>query len=89
MMAAVSVDQEQLSGIVEALNDLQEESGIPKNVKQRISEMVKDLENCDDIKLKIHKILSDFDEIAESGSLPEGVRPKIWSISSMLEMICS
>lgn len=79
-----------LQQVIGILRELQEDSSVSKNIKQKVSAMQADLERCsdEDLSLKVNKILSDLEELSNDVNLPPFVRTQIWHISSVLETIC-
>lgn len=73
--------------VIDALNELEEDSSVPKNVKRKISEMVKNLKSDKDLSLKVNKSLSDLDDISNDVNIPTFVRTQIWGVASMLEKL--
>jgi len=80
------VNQEALNEVFENLSLIEEDSAVPKNVREKIKS-TKDilLNEEDNIDLKIDKSLSELSEVAEDPNLPAYVRMQIWSIVSQLE----
>jgi uncharacterized protein (UPF0147 family) len=77
---------EQITEIIELLEELQGDSTVPRNVKNKLSDMQKELQNeTGDLSLKVNKILSDVEEIANDINLPMFVRTQIWNLTSLLE----
>jgi len=80
---------EEISGQITALlNEIKDESSVSKNVKIKIDEIIQSLK-CDKTQLsvKISKLVSDIDELAENPYLPSYVRPQLWNLISLLENI--
>ncbi len=76
--------------VIHVLKELQEDSSVSKNIKQKVSSMQKELEECsqDELSLKVNKILCDLDELSSDVNLPPFIRTQILHISGMLETIC-
>lgn len=74
--------------VLDLLSDLQQDSTVPRNVKTKLEDMRKELSSEDgELSLKVNKILSDVEEIANDINLPMFVRTQIWNLTSMLEGI--
>lgn len=72
--------------VLDLLSDLQQDSTVPRNVKTKLEAMRKELSsNEGELSLKVNKILSDVEEIANDINLPMFVRTQIWNLTSMLE----
>ncbi len=81
------VGKKQVSQVIEFLSDLREDSGVPKNVKLKIQEIISSLEDHTDISIKINKALTDLEEIAEDVNMQSYTRTQIWSVISLLEKL--
>ena len=80
---------ERLKNIIVALEELQSDPSVPKNVKSRIEKSIQFLkEQNNDMSLNVNKALNELDEIAEDTNMQSYTRTQIWNIVSMLEMMC-
>jgi uncharacterized protein len=79
----------QCEEIVQALTNLKEDEGVPKNVRSKIDLIIHELKDESDLSMKISKSLHNLDEISEDLNLPSFVRTQIWNVSSMLEKLNS
>ena len=72
---------------IEYMSELESDSGVPRNVKAKMSLIIKALKEVkeEELSLTINKLLSDLDEISSDANLDSFTRQQIWSISSMLE----
>lgn len=79
----------ELTQVLELLNELQEDTSVSKNVKMKINAMKYELEKSkkEDLSLIVNKILSDLEELSSDVNIPMFVRTQIWSITSMLESL--
>jgi uncharacterized protein len=82
-------ETEQIQGIIEVLEDLCEDSSVPKNVKKKFQEIIDSLKNPNEMMIKVNKTLHDLDEIADDTNLQPYIRTQIWNIASMLEKVTS
>ena len=76
-----------LQDVIDQLNDLEEDSSVPKNVKACLSQLIVELKGDKDLSLKVNKCLSQLDDIGEDVNIPPFVRTRIFSVASMLEAI--
>ncbi len=81
--------QEQLNDILDVLKELAEDSTVPKNVKNKVSEVIEILKDDSEMSLKISKALQELEEISDDSNLQPFTRTQIWNITSMLEKINS
>lgn len=80
---------EQFSDAIHALNELQDDSAVPKNVKLKISHIISVLEHDGDNSIKIDKALQELDEINEDVNIQAFTRTQLWNVVSLLESIKS
>lgn len=80
---------EQLEEVVEFISELEEDSNVPRNIKAKLGDIMKQLKgsNENELSLTINKLLSDLDDISNDANLDSFTRQQIWSITSMLEGI--
>ncbi len=68
-----------------ALQLLLEEQGTPRNVREKVQEMLALIKEPGDARLKADRLLAALEELQSDVNVPAYVRTQIWSISSMLE----
>lgn len=80
---------ERIQNIMEALEELFNDSTVPRNVKSKVEEVITCLKGKDaeEMSIKINKALSVLDEISDDTNLQSYTRTQVWNIASMLEMI--
>ena len=86
-MKSKEVLQKQCEEIIQALNTLKEDDGVPKNVRTRIDSIIDALREDTDISMKVGNSLHNLDDISEDLNLPAFIRTQVWNISSMLEKL--
>lgn len=79
------MSDEIIQGVVEALDELLEESSLPRNIKEKILGIKEELQSEGDLSIKVNRVFSELDEISDSTNLPSYIRTQIWNISSLLE----
>ena len=79
--------KQQCEDIVQALTALKNDDGVPKNVRTKIDLIISDLQDDNDLSMKVGKSLHNLDEISEDLNLPPFIRTQIWNVSSMLEKL--
>jgi uncharacterized protein (UPF0147 family) len=77
----------QCDEIIQALTNLKNDDGVPKNVRSKIDTIMLDLHDDSELSLKVGKSLHNLDEISEDLNLPPFIRTQIWNVSSMLEKL--
>lgn len=78
-------NEDSVNLIVEALGELQEDTTVPKNVKERIKATIICLKDSCEVSMRIDRALQELDEVSEESNLQAYTRTQIWSIVSMLE----
>ena len=78
-------DEKEIEGVVEVLTDLGGEGGVPRNVQERIEEIVNILKEKTELKIRVNKALHELDEVADDPNLQQYTRTQIWNIVSVLE----
>jgi len=76
---------EEIKDVIENLESLQEDSSVPKNVKERFRNTVSVLKEEVDLKIRVNKALHELDEIADDPNLEAYTRTQIWNLVSVLE----
>lgn len=79
--------EQQIQEITNALQTLRDDESVPKNVRSKIDEIIKELHQEGDLSAQVSKSLHVLDEIAEDLNLQAFIRPQIWNISSMFEKL--
>ncbi len=77
----------QITGILGALSELEQDSTVPRNIKDRIQKTMSTLQGDGELSMKIDKALQELDEIADDINLQPYTRTQIWNIVSMLEKL--
>jgi len=82
------MSSDQLESIVEVLQELDEDLSVPKNVKGKITDVIKLLKDDNtEISIKVNQALHILDEIADDTNIKSFTRTQIWSVVSLLEKI--
>ncbi len=71
--------------IAEALQNLLEEQGTPRNVREKVQGMLVAIRQQGDPRMKADKLLMQLDDLQSDVNIPTYVRTQLWSVSSMLE----
>ena len=75
--------------IVIVLEELCDDTSVPRNVKTKFQEIIKSLTAAGELLIKVNKALYELDEIADDTNLQPYIRTQIWNIVSMLEKVSS
>ena len=74
--------------IVASISELKDDTTVPKNVKEKVQEIIETLSNeKSDISMRIDKALQILDDIAEDSNLQSYTRTQVWNLVSMLEKV--
>lgn len=73
--------------IIESLQQIEEDSTVPKNVRSKVKNTKTILEENQEIAVKINRSLQELDELSDNPNIPQYIRTQIWSIVSKLESI--
>ncbi|MCP3682912.1 MAG: hypothetical protein GY861_09500 [bacterium] len=79
---------EDVENVMEALKELEEDSTVPRNIKDKIKNTIESMENKElDVSMRIDKALQKLDEISDDTNLQSYTRTQIWNIVSLLEKV--
>ncbi|MCX8147205.1 MAG: UPF0147 family protein [Candidatus Woesearchaeota archaeon] len=76
-----------IKGIIENINELQEDNTVPRNIKERLKEVAEILQSKETSSIKINKALDKLEEIADDVNIQPYTRTQIWNLASMLEAL--
>ena len=71
--------------VVEVLEGIVRERGIPRNIKGAIEELMGVLEKRDFVEDKVSYVISVLDEVVDDPNLSQAARLQIWNAVSVLE----
>ena len=77
----------EINDVLEVLEELQDDSTVPKNVRSKIQMIVDALNEDSEVSIRVNKALHILDEISDDANLQSYTRTQIWSIVSMLEKL--
>lgn len=73
--------------VIELLEQIEQDSTVPKNVKNKIKNTITIMKNEQETPVKINQSLQELDELNNDPNIPQYIRTQIWSIVSSLESI--
>ncbi|MBI4140461.1 UPF0147 family protein, partial [Candidatus Woesearchaeota archaeon] len=73
---------EELNGVVGALKELESDTGLPKNVKTKLNQIIKILEGNEEFLLKKNRALHELESLADDASTPSETRTQLFSVQS-------
>lgn len=83
-MAEISDD---IKSVIESIEGIRADAAMPKNVKDRLTEIMNILKGGEEKSIRVSKALDKIEEIADDSNLQPYTRTQIWNISSMLEAL--
>lgn len=81
------MENERIKNIIQALEELTDDTAVPKNVKTKASEIIQILKEETDVNIRVNRALQKLDEISDDTNIQPYTRTQIWNIASLLEMI--
>lgn len=80
------MSEEQILQLIAALEQIEQDGSVPKNVRLKIKNAMGMLmDNELELKLKANKAMQELDDISNELNVPSYVMPQIWNIVSLLE----
>ena len=70
-----------------AIKMLQEDTGTPRSVREKLGQMINYLKSNSDDSTKVSNVLSQLEDMSSDVNIPAYVRTQLYSLSSMLEQI--
>lgn len=87
-MNVIAMEEQRITSIIESLQEIANETSIPRNIKERLLNIIHILKNSDEeLSLRKDKALSELDEVVEDTNLQPYSRTQIWNIVSALEIL--
>ncbi|MBW3003380.1 UPF0147 family protein [Candidatus Woesearchaeota archaeon] len=77
----------ELNDVFEVLAELLDDSTVPKNVKNKVQDIIDALKEDTELSIRINKALHILDEISDDTNLQSYTRTQIWNVVSLLENI--
>lgn len=78
---------EKIADMLVLLEELREDSTIPRNVKEELEFCTNCLQENSEISLRIDKVRHALEGICDDSNLQAYTRTQLWNISSMLETL--
>ena len=76
-----------IEGMLTLLAEIQEDSSVPRNVKDKLQFCSSTLQDSCETSLKVDKVRHALEQVSEDSNLQSYTRTQIWSISSLLEKL--
>mgnify|MGYP001574948934 CR=1 FL=1 len=78
---------EELTSVICALQDLGEDSTLPKSVRIKIDETISVLTQHGEDPIKINRAISELSELSESVNMQSHIRMQLFNVMSLLETV--
>ncbi len=81
-------EQDAIIDILESLEDIRDDSTVPKNVRSKIDEMISTLKDEGaEISLRVDKVQQELEDISSDSNLQAFTRTQLWNVVSLLETL--
>jgi len=81
------MSEEKIKEVIDALSELSTDLAVPKNIKNKINQMIEILKDDSDLSIRVNKVLNGLDEISDDTNMQAYTRIQILNIVSLLETI--
>jgi len=81
------MSEEKIKEVIDALSELITDLAVPKNIKNKINQMIEILKDDSDLSIRVNKVLNGLDEISDDTNMQAYTRIQILNIVSLLETI--
>ena len=78
---------EKLNQALSALKELESDTILPKNVKNKVAATIKLLEDKGEPSIKASKALNEIESLADDMNTPSFIRTQLYNITSILELV--
>jgi len=79
---------EKLVTVITMLRELEEDNSVPKNIKNKISLTIKDLEtSTEETSIKVSRALHVLEELTDDSNMQAYTRTQLFNIVSALEIV--
>jgi len=77
--------KEDLTEIMQAIDDMQQDTSIPKNIKNKLATVISILNQAEDLSVRLNRALHELDDVADDANIEPFTRTQVWNLVSMLE----
>lgn len=79
--------ESEIQDIIDVLSELQEDSTVPKNVRNKISITIASLREKKEVSIRVSKALHELEEVSDDTNIQAYTRTQIWNVVSLLEKL--
>lgn len=76
-----------ISDMIELLEELQADSTVPRNVKNKLDFCANALQEDTEVSLKVDKVKQALEQISDDTNLESYTRTQLWNLASLLEKL--
>lgn len=74
--------------VITSLNEIHADATVPRNVRAKIENIIKTLNDNTEVSIKVNKALNELDGLAGDVNLQSYTRTQVWNVMSLLEKLC-
>ncbi len=78
---------ELLGEIISLMKELEQDTGIPSNTKEKIVNSINTLNQDIDVSVKASKVIHEMGEVSQNNNIESYTRTQLWNIVSLLEKL--
>ncbi len=83
------MSSKEVNDVIAVLEDLGKDSTVPKNVKDKVLEVIGILKEESEFSIKVNKALNELDEVTDDSNMQPYTRTQLFNIVTMLESLAS
>ena len=76
-----------LQHVIDALHELEQDTLLPKNIKNTVTQSLSILQSAEEIRVRVHKALAALESVSEDANIEPFTRTQLWNVVSLLEAI--
>ena len=81
------IPMDQLTIVISALRELEDDSQVPRNVKASVNTTIKTLEQEGETSIKVSRALQELEQLTEDNNMQSYTRTQLFNIVSLLEVL--
>ena len=81
------MENDAVQRVLFALEELQEDEFVPKNVRSRISQTIQVLSQDGEVSIRVSKALSELESLSDDSNVEPHTRSQLFNIVSLLEAV--
>ena len=81
------MENKEIGNVLNILSEVKEDTTVPRNVRMKIENIIKLLNEDVELQIKVSKVLNVLEEVSEDVNLQSYTRTQLWDTISELEKI--